>query len=49
MSSIWTVTPTIESMTQHSRNTAVDHMGIEFTGVGDDYISARMPVDERTV
>ncbi|MFC4260811.1 hotdog fold thioesterase [Marinobacter lacisalsi] len=49
MSSIWTITPTIESMTEHSLETAVSHMGIEFTDVGDDYISARMPVDERTV
>ncbi len=49
MSSIWTITPTIESMTDNSVATAVDHMGIEFTDVGDDYISARMPVDERTV
>lgn len=49
MSSIWTITPTIESMTENSLATAVSHMGIEFTDVGDDYISARMPVDERTV
>ncbi|MFW5824127.1 MAG: hotdog fold thioesterase [Marinobacter sp.] len=31
------------------KDTAVDNMGIEFTGAGDDYISARMPVDKRTV
>lgn len=49
MSSIWTITPTIESMTENSVATAVDHMGIEFTDFGDDYISARMPVDDRTV
>ena len=49
MSSIWTIPPTIENMTENSLATAVSHMGIEFTGAGDDYISARMPVDERTV
>lgn len=49
MSSIWTITPTIESMQERVVNTAVDNMGIEFTGAGDDYISARMPVDARTV
>lgn len=25
-----------------------DHLGIEFTEIGDDYIVARMPVDRRT-
>lgn len=25
-----------------------NHVGIEFTALGDDYLSARMPVDERT-
>lgn len=25
------------------------HLGIEFTGSGDDWLSARMPVDQRTV
>jgi 1,4-dihydroxy-2-naphthoyl-CoA hydrolase len=27
---------------------AVERLGIEFTEVGDDYLVARMPVDERT-
>jgi 1,4-dihydroxy-2-naphthoyl-CoA hydrolase len=27
----------------------VEHIGIEFLEVGDDYIKARMPVDHRTV
>ena len=27
----------------------VEHLGIEFTEVGHDFISARMPVDHRTV
>ena len=31
-----------------SKNTLVDHLGIEFTEVGDEFISARMPVDHRT-
>jgi 1,4-dihydroxy-2-naphthoyl-CoA hydrolase len=25
-----------------------DHLGIEFTGVGEDFVSAKMPVDRRT-
>ncbi len=27
----------------------VSHLGIEFTEVGDDYMTARMPVDDRTM
>lgn len=49
MSSIWTITPTVESVQEHSRNTAVENMAIEFTETGDDFITARMPVDARTV
>lgn len=26
----------------------VDHLGIEFIEIGDDYLTAKMPVDERT-
>lgn len=31
-----------------SRNTMMEHLGIEYTAVGSDFISARMPVDHRT-
>ncbi|MCL4111630.1 UNVERIFIED_CONTAM: hypothetical protein GTU68_002046 [Idotea baltica] len=31
------------------QNTLVDHLGIEFTELGDDYLKAKMPVDFRTV
>ncbi|WP_148861294.1 hotdog fold thioesterase [Marinobacter fonticola] len=49
MSSVWTHTPTMEEMQAHSDNTAVSTMGIEFLEAGDDYLKARMPVDQRTV
>jgi len=29
-------------------NTMGDHIGIEFTEIGDNYLKARMPVDHRT-
>ena len=29
-------------------NSASSHLGIEFVEIGDDYITARVPVDERT-
>lgn len=47
--SIWTVKPNLDDIIARSEGTAVDHMGIEFLEVGDDYIKARMPVDHRTV
>lgn len=31
-----------------SANTMVEHLGIVFTAIGDDYIQATMPVDHRT-
>ena len=32
-----------------NRNTAVEHLGIEFVEVGDDFLRARVPVDHRTL
>src|SRR6056297_837332 len=47
---IWTrALPTLEEMLAASRNTAVEALGIEYVDVGDDYITGRIPVDERTV
>ena len=48
MSSIWKKPVTLELLTQTSANTAVSHLGIEFVEVGDDFLRARVPVDERT-
>ncbi|MFN4162485.1 MAG: hotdog fold thioesterase [Stenotrophomonas sp.] len=38
----------IEALNALSRNTLIEHLGIAFTAAGDDWISATMPVDERT-
>ena len=46
--SIWKQTPTIESLEAISRETAVAWLGIEFLEVGEDFLSARVPVDART-
>ena len=35
-------------MNQHSKDTLIAHLGIEFIEAGDDYVKARMPVDHRT-
>ena len=46
---IWAKRPDIAHLQQIHLDTAVDRLGIEFMEVGDDWISARMPVDGRTV
>jgi len=46
--SIWQHPISIDILTASSANTAVSHLGIEFVEVGDDFISARVPVDART-
>jgi 1,4-dihydroxy-2-naphthoyl-CoA hydrolase len=38
----------IEALEKRKKGTMMDHLGIEYVAVGDDYIEARMPVDERT-
>lgn len=39
---------TVEALNKLAKNTLVEHLTIEFTEVGDDFITARMPVDHRT-
>lgn len=46
---IWHRRPTLADLQAMSRNTAIAHLGIEFTEVGDDCLTARMPVDARTI
>lgn len=45
---IWKNKPTIEALNMLSANTINEALGIEFTEAGDDYLTARMPVDKRT-
>jgi 1,4-dihydroxy-2-naphthoyl-CoA hydrolase len=47
--SIWYTRPTLEALRQLATETMIEHLGIEFLEVGDDYLSARLPVDARTV
>jgi len=46
---IWRVPPSLEQINALSKNTALEHMGIECVEFGDDYLVATMPVDHRTV
>ena len=45
---IWQMDINLQLIATRSKNTMVEHLGIEFTEVGDDYLIARMPVNERT-
>ena len=48
MSSIWKQPVSVEILTEFHKNTAPQHLGMEFTEVGDDFIKGRIPVDHRT-
>jgi 1,4-dihydroxy-2-naphthoyl-CoA hydrolase len=39
---------TLDTLNKMLPNTIVEHIGIEFTRIGEDFIEARMPVDHRT-
>jgi 1,4-dihydroxy-2-naphthoyl-CoA hydrolase len=39
---------TPEKLNAFSANTLVEHLGIQVTAVGEDFIEAKMPVDHRT-
>lgn len=45
---IWKQTATPEQLTQLCQNTAVAHLGITFTAIGDDWLEAQLTVDSRT-
>ena len=46
--SVWQKQFDLARLNQARENTLIRHLGIEFTEFGDDYISATMPVDQRT-
>ena len=46
---IWVVTPSLAAINAFSAGTLAEHLGIEVTEIGDDFLSAKMPVDQRTM
>jgi uncharacterized protein (TIGR00369 family) len=48
MANIWKQPISVESLTAIHHGTTVEHLGIEFLEVGEDFIRARVPVDGRT-
>lgn len=47
--SIWKVKPNLDVVNTFRGGTLVEHLDISFVEVGDDYLKATMPVDNRTV
>ena len=45
---IWKKPLTLELLHSAHANTAIAHLGIEITEIGDDFLRGRVPVDERT-
>lgn len=46
--SIWKREFSLDSLKKRRENTMVEHLGIEVSEIGDDYLIASMPVDKRT-
>ena len=38
----------LDFLRELGKGTMVEHLGIEFTGIGEDFLEATMPVDRRT-
>jgi 1,4-dihydroxy-2-naphthoyl-CoA hydrolase len=45
---LWAQSLTPQQLNEFSRNTLSEWIGIEVTEIGEDFIRARMPVDQRT-
>ncbi len=49
MPAIWKSPATVEDLNARSKGTIMDTLGITFTEIGDDFLTATMPVDHRTI
>jgi 1,4-dihydroxy-2-naphthoyl-CoA hydrolase len=45
---IWKTRPTVEAVNNMGNESMAQHLGIEIIEVGDDFLSARMPVNGKT-
>ncbi len=48
MTAIWKKPISLDVLRASARNTAIEHLGIEYLEIGDDYLIGRVPVDHRT-
>lgn len=47
--SIWFAEPSLPALNALANGTLIEHLAIEITAIGDDFITGKMPVDRRTV
>jgi len=45
---IWHGPMSVDDLNSYQRDTLVSHLGIRYTGIGEDWLKASMPVDQRT-
>ena len=48
MDTIWNHAVTLDQLNRRGAGTMVEHLGITFSAIGPDFLSATMPVDHRT-
>ena len=46
---IWKIKPPLEKLNERSEGTAVSHMGILITEIGDDFLKGKIEVNEKTI
>lgn len=46
---VFQIKPSLTQLNNTKHQTMVTHLGIEFTGIGEDFLEATMPVDHRTI
>ncbi len=46
---IWQKPISLDVLTKMNANTASDHLGLEFTEIGDDFLGARIHVERKTM
>lgn len=46
---IWKNPITLDNLNQRSENTAASHLGIVFSEIGDDFLAATMPINNKTM
>lgn len=45
---IWQIPMTLPALAARGKDTLIDYLAIEFTEIGDDFLTARMPVNQHT-
>ncbi|MEE3003310.1 MAG: hotdog fold thioesterase [Pseudomonadota bacterium] len=46
---IWKMKISLRDVNERSKNTAAEHLGIKFTEFGNDFLTATMPIDNKSL